>query len=209
MPFSPLLLKISTPLAPHGRSVIDRCRAAEPDRTGEGRDAIFAPQHQWCTIDPPSVPVQLVTEEPAMRPMLRSGLLIAALTVFAGCTASKHLDDVRNDEGTKLTVGTVQKEIRMGMSAAEVAEVLGSPNIVTTDENRQETWIYDKISTEVAYSKSSGTVVGLIFGGSGGGLGAASRNAGATASSQKTLTVIIKFDDNKQVRDFSYRQSSF
>ncbi|MBM4221662.1 MAG: hypothetical protein FJ170_06930 [Gammaproteobacteria bacterium] len=144
-----------------------------------------------------------------MRPMLRSGLLIAALTVFAGCTASKHLDDVRNDEGTRLTVGTVQKEIRMGMSAAEVAEVLGSPNIVTTDENRQETWIYDKISTEVAYSKSSGTVVGLIFGGSGGGLGAANRNAGATASSQKTLTVIIKFDDNKQVRDFSYRQSSF
>ena len=95
------------------------------------------------------------------------------------------------------------------MSAAQVAEVLGSPNIVTTDENRQETWIYDKISTEVAYSKSSGTIVGLIFGGSGGGLGAASRSAGATASSQKTLTVIIKFDDSKQVRDFSYRQSSF
>ena len=144
-----------------------------------------------------------------MNPMLRSGLLIAALTVFAGCTASKHLDEGRNDEGTRLTVGTVQKEIKMGMSAAEVAEVLGSPNIVTTDENRQETWIYDKISTEVAYSKSSGAVVGLIFGGSGGGLGGASRSAGAAASSQKTLTVIIKFDDNKQVRDFSYRQSSF
>jgi outer membrane protein assembly factor BamE (lipoprotein component of BamABCDE complex) len=156
-----------------------------------------------------SLSVHAVTEELAMIFMLRSGLLIAALTVFAGCTASKHLDDVRNEEGTKLTVGTVQKEIKMGMSAAEVAEVLGSPNIVTTDENRQETWIYDKISTEVAYSKSSGTVVGLIFGGSGGGLGAANRNAGATASSQKTLTVIIKFDDNKQVRDFSYRQSSF
>lgn len=144
-----------------------------------------------------------------MTPILRSGLLIVTLAVLASCTASKHLDDVRNDEGTKLTVGTVQKEIKMGMSAAEVAEVLGSPNIVTTDENRQETWIYDKISTEVAYSKSSGTVVGLIFGGSGGGLGGASRSAGAAASSQRTLTVIIKFDDNKQVRDFSYRQSSF
>ena len=144
-----------------------------------------------------------------MTPMLRFGLLIAALTMIAGCTASQHLDEVRNDEGTKLTVGTVQKEIKMGMSAAEVAEVLGSPNIVTTDENRQETWIYDKISTEVAYSKSSGTIVGLIFGGSGGGLGAANRSAGAATSSQRTLTVIIKFDDSKQVRDFSYRQSSF
>ena len=126
-----------------------------------------------------------------------------------GCTAGQHLDEVRDDEGTKLTVGTVQKEIKMGMSAAEVAEVLGSPNIVTTDENRQETWIYDKISTEVAYSRSSGTIVGLLFGSSGGGLGAGSKSAGATASSQKTLTVVIKFDANSQVRDFSYRQSSF
>ena len=142
----------------------------------------------------PQIPVMKQVESkndvfsPCEKICSGSGLLIAALTVFAGCTASKHLDDVRNEEGTKLTVGTVQKEIKMGMSAAEVAEVLGSPNIVTTDENRQETWIYDKISTEVAYSKSSGTVVGLIFGGSGGGLGAANRSAGATASSHITLT---------------------
>jgi len=146
---------------------------------------------------------------PMLRTILPTTLLLTLANLTGACTASKHLDDVRNDEGTKLTVGTVQKEIKMGMSAAQVAEVLGSPNIVTTDENRQETWIYDKISTEVAYSKSSGTIVGLIFGGSGGGLGAASGSAGATASSQRTLTVIIKFDDSKQVRDFSYRQSSF
>jgi outer membrane protein assembly factor BamE (lipoprotein component of BamABCDE complex) len=95
------------------------------------------------------------------------------------------------------------------MSGAEVAEVLGSPNIVSTDDQRRETWIYDKISSDVTYSRSSGAIVGLIFGGSGGGLGAGSTSAGATSSSQRTLTVIIKFDADNKVRDFSYHTSRF
>jgi outer membrane protein assembly factor BamE (lipoprotein component of BamABCDE complex) len=99
------------------------------------------------------------------------------------------------------------------MSGAEVATVLGSPNIVSTDEERREVWIYDKISTDVAYSTSSGGLSALILGGGsgvGGGVGgSAGRNAGASSTSQKTLTVIIKFDDEKKVRDFAYHTSSF
>jgi outer membrane protein assembly factor BamE (lipoprotein component of BamABCDE complex) len=135
--------------------------------------------------------------------------LLAAL-VTAGCSATHHATDVREaDDADRITVGTVQKEIRIGMSAAEVAGVLGSPNIVTTEEQRQETWIYDKISSDVTYSRSSGSVVGLIFGGSGGGAGVGSTSAGSTSSSQRTLTVIIKFDANNEVRDFSYHTSRF
>ena len=136
--------------------------------------------------------------------------LVMFVLVFTGaCTASRHVEDVRGEDIDRVTVGTVQKEILIGMSAAEVAGVLGSPNIVTTDEGRRETWIYDKISSEVAYSRSQGTIVGLIFGGSGGGLGVGSGSAGATASTQRTLTVIIKFDDANRVRDFSYHTSRF
>jgi outer membrane protein assembly factor BamE (lipoprotein component of BamABCDE complex) len=139
-------------------------------------------------------------------------IVVAVLTtVFtAGCSATHHATDVRAADATdRVTVGTVQKEIQMGMSAASVAGVLGSPNIVTTDDQRQETWIYDKISSEVAYSRSSGTIVGLIFGNSGGGAGVGSTSAGATATSQRTLTVIIKFDGDNRVRDFSYHTSRF
>ena len=136
-------------------------------------------------------------------------VFVLGLVLLAACTASQHLEDVSGEDSDRVTVGTVQKEIIIGMSAAEVAAVLGSPNIVTTDEERQETWIYDKISSEVAYSKSQGSIVGLIFGGSGGGLGAGSASSGATASSQRTLTVIIKFDDASLVRDFSYHTSRF
>jgi len=130
--------------------------------------------------------------------------------LLAGCSAQQHATDVRAaEEVNRLTVGTVQREVRIGMSAADVAEILGSPNIVTSDDERLETWIYDKISSDVTYSRSSGTIVGLVFGGAGGGAGAGSTSAGATSKTQRTLTVIIRFDENSLVRDFSYHSSQF
>jgi outer membrane protein assembly factor BamE (lipoprotein component of BamABCDE complex) len=142
-------------------------------------------------------------------PQILTTAFLAAL-LGAGCSATHHAGDVRAaDDIDRVTVGTVQKEIRLGMSAADVASVLGSPNIVTTDEQRQETWIYDKISSDVTYSRSSGTIVGLIFGSSGGGAGIGSTSAGSTSSSQRTLTVVIKFDGDDTVRDFSYHTSRF
>lgn len=136
-------------------------------------------------------------------------LLLAGLTL-AGCSASQHAADVRAaDDADRITVGVVQREVRIGMPAADVADILGSPNIVTTDDERLETWIYDKISSDVTYSRSSGTVVGLLFGGSGGGAGIGSASSGASSTSQRTLTVILKFDEDDRVRDFSYHTSRF
>jgi outer membrane protein assembly factor BamE (lipoprotein component of BamABCDE complex) len=128
-------------------------------------------------------------------------------------TAAQHRADIETPVGNELTVGTVQKEIRVGMSGAEVAAVLGSPNIVSTDEERREVWIYDKISTDTVYSTSSGGLSALILGGGAdvGGVAAGStgRAAGAASTTQKTLTVIIKFDADKKVRDFAYHASKF
>ena len=141
-----------------------------------------------------------------------SGILLIALVT--GCqTAAVHKQQVQDDSTDRVTVGTVQKEIRIGMSGAEVAQALGSPNIVSTDEERREVWIYDKIATDRAYSESRGGIGVLIlgFGGSGGGLGggSASASAGASSTSQRTLTVIIKFDKEGKVRDFAYHTSRF
>lgn len=145
-----------------------------------------------------------------MKTPLTIIVALMAILLMAGCSATHHSADVRAaDDVDRITVGTVQKEIVIGMSAADVAAVLGSPNIVTTEEERQETWIYDKISSDVTYSRSSGTVVGLIFGSAGGGAGVGTTSAGSSSSSQRTLTVIIKFDTNSRVRDFSYHTSRF
>lgn len=124
----------------------------------------------------------------------------AAVILLAGCSAQSHMADV-NQDGNKLTVGTVQKEIRVGMSGADVAAALGSPNIVTTDDARREVWVYDKMSTTSAYSRSDVGVGVLVL-----GFGS---STGAQSTSQRTLTVIIKFDEAKKVRDFAYHSSSF
>ena len=145
-----------------------------------------------------------------MLRIMTVGIVILTLT---GCvTASEHRERVR-DNSDRVTVGTVQKEIKVGMSGAEVAAALGSPNIVSTDEKRREVWIYDKLSTETAYSTSSGGVSALILGFGGtvaGGVGGGfNESSGASSKSQRTLTVIIKFNKESRVRDFAYHTSRF
>jgi outer membrane protein assembly factor BamE (lipoprotein component of BamABCDE complex) len=137
--------------------------------------------------------------------MSKYWLIAVPLTsvVISGCqSAGAHLDDVRAADSEKtLSVGKVQREIKVGMTGGQVAEVLGSPNIVSTDENRQEVWIYDKISTEQAYSQSEGGATLILIGGG--------NKAGARSTNQRTLTIIIKFDKGGKVRDFAYHRSSF
>ncbi len=138
-----------------------------------------------------------------------SWFAIALSLLLAGCMPAGYHKESVQDDGERLTVGSVQKEVRLGMSGAEVAAVIGSPNIVSTDAERREVWIYDKIATDVAYSRGNAGIIGLIFGSSGGGLGGSNASAGATSKSQRTLTVIIKFDNEGLVRDFAYHTSRF
>jgi len=143
----------------------------------------------------------------------RTAIILSAVLMSGCMAAAQHRADVQDDSTDRVTVGSVQREIRVGMSGAEVAKVLGSPNIVSTDEERREVWIYDKIATDTAYSTSSGGVSALILGVggavAGGGAASYGRATGASSTSQRTLTVIIKFDENKAVRDFAYHTSRF
>ena len=137
---------------------------------------------------------------------MKSISIVAVILMLAGCTGAQHYNPQADEQ---LTVGTVQAEIRIGMSGGEVAEALGSPNIVSTDENRNEVWIYDKISTQYVRADANAGIL-AIGGGSSvvGGAGASgSQSSGVT--SQRTLTIVIKFDEGKRVRDFAYHTSRF
>ncbi len=150
-----------------------------------------------------------------MNRNITTWLLLATASVLSSActTATQHRTDVQDDSMERVTVGVVQREIFVGMSGAEVANALGSPNIVSTDEHRNEVWIYDKFATDVAYSRSRGGVLGLLVGVGGdvgaGGLGVKTYEAGAESRTQRTLTVVIKFDDSQRVRDFAYHTSRF
>ena len=127
------------------------------------------------------------------------GLLtpLAVAALLSGCMRPA----LHSTAEREMTLGVVQKEIRRGLSQADVAAALGSPNIVTKDGEGHETWVYDKVASEASYSTSSAYGNILIVG--------VSREAGAAATTQKTLTVIIKFDDASRVDSFSYHTSRF
>lgn len=146
------------------------------------------------------------------------GVILAALTC-AGCmqTAAQHASQLHSEADRRLTVGTVQARIVKGMSSTEVAEILGSPNIVTKDQGGDESWVYDKIATEASYSRDEGGYGGVLGAGGtpgaalilGGLTGSYGRAAGASATQQRTLTVVIKFDSRHRVKNFSYHTSRF
>jgi outer membrane protein assembly factor BamE (lipoprotein component of BamABCDE complex) len=153
---------------------------------------------------------QLVSRGKNMKKVMMPFILIL---FFIGCFPAYHQEKLASSEEREMTVGIVQKEIRVGMSQTEVAEALGSPNIVTRDENGKESWVYDKIASEASYSKSNvsgaaggaGTtgntlLLGLIIGG---------YQSGASSTTQKTLTVVIKFGEDHLVESFSYHSSKF
>jgi outer membrane protein assembly factor BamE (lipoprotein component of BamABCDE complex) len=130
---------------------------------------------------------------------------IAAVSLLiSGCYPTSLAEQQRDmnaakGEGDNLSIAKVQREIKIGMSSADVVVVLGSPNMVTTDDKRRESWVYDKVSTEGMVSTSSGSRF----------LWLPADNKAAASRTQKTLTIVIKFDEKGLVRDFAYNTSKF
>lgn len=134
-----------------------------------------------------------------MKTLAKLPILIALVAVAPTMTACvRNTDPIRTET---MTVAAAQREIKIGMTSAEVVEVLGSPNMVTTDSKRRETWVYDRVSTTVQSSNSGAGVWLLLFG--------AGTDNHKYSSTQRTLTIIVKFDENNRVRDFAYRSSAF
>lgn len=144
-------------------------------------------------------------------------VVLAGCILMQACAASGPTGALSSERDREMTLGIVQKEIHRGMSQADVASALGSPNIVSKDQAGAETWIYDKIATEASYRSESGGA-GLL-GGIGGIAGsvlllgipsAHYERAGSDSSiSQKTLTVVIKYDTQGRVDLLNYHSSRF
>jgi len=128
-------------------------------------------------------------------------LLFVSIVGLAALGCASRQEPPNAEIEDRLTVGIVQSEIKVGLDAASVAEILGSPNIVTTDEKRREVWVYDKISSDRVDTTRSSYATLIIVGGD--------RGTRSSSTRQRTLTVIIKFDEDKRVRDFAYNSTQF
>ena len=134
----------------------------------------------------------------------RIALAVALALALGGCASgtARHRADARDDSADRVTAGKAQREIRVGMSGTDVVQVLGKPNMVATDENHREGWIYNEVAAESAYSTSSGGMSALILGDGG-------TVSDASSAGRRTLTIVIKFDDAGRVRDFAYHTTRF
>lgn len=101
----------------------------------------------------------------------------------------------------QFTLGLVQSSLKEGISQSEVISLLGSPNIITRDSDGKESWIYDKIYSEnSALGHDAGATIILAGWG---------RSSSRSVQSQKTITVIIKFDKQGRVENYTYHNSRF
>lgn len=135
-------------------------------------------------------------------------LLVMALTIATPTFAIMHSAKVTKSKQVaspvkeqELTLGVVQRDVRIGSTQDEVATVLGSPNIVTRDADGKDTWIYDKVSSISSYDEK-GLYATIILAGY-------AKNKGNVQTVQKTLTVVIKFDKKNTVESFTYHMSKF
>lgn len=146
----------------------------------------------------------------------------AVVAMGSGCITTMqtaHTHELPQSSSPELTLGVFQQNLRVGMSQGDVAASVGSPNMVNGSSGN-ETWIYDKIASESSYSDGSssagaGVGAGILAGGGsllaglGGGASAqSSKETGVSRSTQKTLTVVLKFE-NSLLKEWKYHTSKF
>ena len=142
-------------------------------------------------------------------------VVVALVAVAVGVVPAAAGERAKAKEASSsaFTLGVVQKALRPGLSQADVAERLGAPNILTRDGEGREAWVYDKVSSEIEASSGS-----VAVGGAGSGVGGtfagllgigASKRSDKAKSSQRTLTVVVRFSAAGTVETFTWHDSRF
>jgi hypothetical protein len=137
------------------------------------------------------------------------GMVVFAILVAVASSAAES-----DKPGEKqFTLGLVQQQLRVGMSQTELAAAIGSPNMITRSGDGRESWAYDKIASETTHDgwRIGGGGLGSVSGASAGllALPFGSREKSRTRTSQRTLTIVVRFTTAGVVESFSYHASQF
>jgi outer membrane protein assembly factor BamE (lipoprotein component of BamABCDE complex) len=125
-----------------------------------------------------------------------AGILLSVLTACA--TPPEPAPPPPNT----LTHGNVQLNLKAGETTqAAVLEAFGAPNVTTIDASGQEVWTYQRHATVSQRSSNRNYWTVVLLGGS--------ANADGFEQTQRTMTLIVRFDANKIVSDFRSRAAEF
>ena len=117
-----------------------------------------------------------------------------------------------------LSYGGVTSQVQKSRTTQlELLQMFGGPSISTTDGEGTEVWVYERSVTETERrNKSDGWQAAANLGGffsavgvAGGGSTGKSSESSSTTTSFRSLTVIVKFNPNKTVKEYSVRASQF
>lgn len=125
---------------------------------------------------------------------MKKMLAVLILGVFlAGCATI-----IQPVQKSNLTPGMAKTTIIKGQTTQNnILEVFGAPNIITKNKSGNEVWTYDKVSVEKSASDTYGTII------------VAGTSGGSSSTSTRTFTLMIEFDSNEVVKEYSYRSSAF
>lgn len=123
---------------------------------------------------------------------MRNWLVVGILVTAMGCATGREAV-----HPSPLTPGMAKRHIIPGQTTqTEVLEIFGPPDLVTRREGT-EVWTYDKISQEVRHGSGYLTILLAGF----------SRER--MSSSNKSIMLVIYFDDRDRVRDYRLSAAKF
>lgn len=160
---------------------------------------------------------------PAVLGLLTIGLMAGCQTTPPAQTKA----DVRREAApepekpepqSRLSYGIVTSKVIKGKTTqAELVDMFGGPNISTTDADGLETWVYERSASNTSSSGQTTRTtqaqgMDVFF-----GLGLLGRGSDTTTTSGRTssstsvrnITVIVKFNPDKTVKDYSARAATF
>ena len=125
-----------------------------------------------------------------MNKFILTGLLIISLS---SCNSYKYGTE-GTAEKSNLTMGVVKSKIVKGSTSQdEILKLFGSPNLVSKNKSNREVWSYNKMSVE---QKAGSTD---FFAG----------QRASQSSSSKSFDLIITFDENDVVFEYSVISKTF
>ncbi len=130
-----------------------------------------------------------------MKTKIYLSIVLVALLSISCATFPREEE---TSQQSNLTVGMVKTKIIKGETTqAEILKIFGAPNIITKNRSDDEVWNYNRMSFKTVTGSDGGTVI--FWSGS---------RAMSSATTQ-SFDLILVFDDNDVVKDYSVIAAKF
>ncbi len=124
--------------------------------------------------------------------------IVCAILMLLLCAGCATFPEKRGEKTSPLSAGNVTMTIKKGVTTkSEILKIFGAPNIVTKNRAADEVWNYNRMNYTTRVGEDGGS---LIFW---------SGSRAVSTSTTKSFDLMITFDSNDIVKDYSIIQASF